>query len=122
MLRTFFEQEKIEYYTPLSPDDITLWDREKYARTEAQIGKIRGVVVFLIPYNAGQKTTNLSVYAQVKDYHLYLRELSDRLEFFFEEKKISLSEYKAALKVDFEGEYASLRAYIINKITFMNIT
>ena len=89
MLRTFFEQEKIEYYTPLSPDDITLWDREKYARTEAQIGKIRSVVVFLIPYNAGQKTTNLSVYAQVKDYHLYLRELSDRLESFLEEKKIS---------------------------------
>ena len=35
----------------------------------------------------------------------------------FKEKKISLSEYKAALKADFEGEYANLRAYIINKIT-----
>ena len=34
----------------------------------------------------------------------------------FEEKKISLSQYKAALKADFEGEYADLRAYIINKI------
>ena len=88
MLRTFFEQEKIEYYTPLSPDAITLWDREKYARTEAQIGKIRSVVVFLIPYNAGQKTTNLSVYAQVKDYHLYLRELSACLDAFLKEKEM----------------------------------
>lgn len=35
----------------------------------------------------------------------------------FEEKKISLGEYKAALKADFEGEYTSLRAYIVNKIS-----
>lgn len=86
MLRTFFEQEKIEYFAPLSPEDITLWDREKYERIQSQIGKIKSVVVFLIPYHAGQKTTNLSVYAQVKDYHLYLRELSARLDAFLKEK------------------------------------
>ncbi len=91
MLRTFFEQEKIEYYTPLSPEDITLWDREKYERTQAQIGRIKSVVVFLIPYNAGQKTTNLSVYAQVKDYHLYLRELSARLDAFLREEGASVA-------------------------------
>lgn len=34
----------------------------------------------------------------------------------FEEKKITLGEYKAALKADFEGEYAPLRSYIINKL------
>ena len=86
MLKEFFDREKIEYYAALSPEDITLWDREKYARTEEQIGKIQSVLVFLIPYNAGQKTTNLSVYAQVKDYHLYLRRLSLRLGEYLEEK------------------------------------
>lgn len=90
MLKTFFEQEQIKYYTPLAPEDITLWDREKFARLESQIGKVKSVVVFLIPYNAGQKTTNLSVYAQVKDYHLYLRELSDRLDAYFKENGITV--------------------------------
>ncbi len=89
MLKPFFERENIEFYAPLAPEDITLWDREKYARMEEQIGKIQSVVVFLIPYYAGQKTTNLSVYAQVKDYHLYLRELSCRLDAFLKENQIS---------------------------------
>jgi len=86
MLDAFFEREKIEYYAALDPKDITLWNREKYERLEKEIGTVRSVVVFLIPYNAGQKTTNLSVYAQVKDYHLYLRQLSARLEAYLEEK------------------------------------
>lgn len=89
MLKTFFEQEKIEFFTPLAPEDIVLWDRGKYERMEEQIGTVKSVVVFLIPYNAGQKTTNLSVYAQVKDYHLYLRELSARLDAFLKEKGIT---------------------------------
>ncbi|MBE6711903.1 MAG: DUF1730 domain-containing protein [Ruminococcaceae bacterium] len=91
MLKAFFEREKIEYYAALAPEDVTLWDREKFARTQEQIGKIESVVVFLIPYNAGQKTTNLSVYAQVRDYHLYLRELSDRLAGYLKEKEISVA-------------------------------
>ncbi len=91
MLKPFFNQEKIEYFAALSPKDIILWDREKFDRLEAQMGKIKSVVVFLIPYNAGQKTTNLSVYAQVKDYHLYLRELSARLDVFLKEKGIQVA-------------------------------
>ena len=91
MLKTFFEQENIEFFTPLAPEDVVLWDREKFDRMEEQIGKVKSVVVFLIPYNAGQKTTNLSVYAQVKDYHLYLRELSVRLDAFLKEKGIDVA-------------------------------
>lgn len=90
MLKPFFEREKIEYYAAISPEDVTLWNREKYDRMEAQIGKIQSVVVFLIPYNAGQKTTNLSVYAQVRDYHLYLRQLSERLEEYLKEQGLSV--------------------------------
>lgn len=91
MLKPFFEKENVEFFTALSPEDITLWDREKFERMEAQIGTVQSVVVFLIPYNAGQKTTNLSVYAQVRDYHLYLHELSERLDAFLKENGISAS-------------------------------
>ncbi len=34
----------------------------------------------------------------------------------FEQKKFTLSEYKKALECDYEGEYESLRNYIINKV------
>lgn len=104
MLQEFFQEEKIDTYAALSIADAPIWDQEKFSRVEREMGKIQSVVVFLIPYNAGQKTTNLSVYAQVRDYHLYLRELSERLK-----KKIStpfrgfadsspLSEREAALR------------------------
>ena len=89
MLKPFFERENIEYFVPLSPEDVTLWNREKYERMEEEIGTIRSVVVFLIPYHAGQKTTNLSVYAQVRDYHLYLRQLSERFGEYLREKGFS---------------------------------
>lgn len=80
MLRPFFEQEKIEYYALLSISDVKIWDERKFFRMEEEIGKVKSVAVFLIPYFAGQKTTNLSIYAQPRDYHLYLKELSLRLE------------------------------------------
>ena len=91
MLKPFFEREKIEFYAVLAPEDVTVWDREKYDRMEKEIGRVQSVAVFLIPYNAGQKTTNLSVYAQVRDYHLYLRELSARLGEYLSEKGRNVS-------------------------------
>ena len=88
MLRSFFEKEKIEYFEELAIQDVLIWDETKFARMESEIGKVRSVVVFLIPYYSGQKTTNLSVYAQPRDYHFYIRLLSSRLEEFFREKGI----------------------------------
>lgn len=91
MLKAFFDRENIEYFKVLSTTDVKVWDEKKFLRTEEEIGKVESVCVFLIPYFFGQKTTNLSVYAQVKDYHLYIRELSERFQRFLEENKIALS-------------------------------
>ena len=82
MLQEFFEKEKIEYFAEISIDDATVWDREKLEKIKEKLGRIESVVLFLIPYFAGQKTTNLSVYAQGRDYHLYVKELSCRFEEF----------------------------------------
>ena len=91
MLQTFFTREGIEHFAVLSPEDVTVWDRAKYERMEGEIGKVKSVVVFLIPYGTGQKTTNLSVYAQVRDYHLYLRELSTRFDAYLRERGYKFS-------------------------------
>ncbi len=91
MLKDFFEREKIEYFAELSVKDAVIWDKEKFSRMEEKMGRVESVVLFLIPYYAGQKTTNLSVYAQVKDYHLFVKELSERFFAFLEEKKLDLS-------------------------------
>ncbi len=87
MLKEFFERENIEYFAALSPEHVTFWNPEKFQRLQESLGEIQSVVVFLIPYYAGQKTTNLSVYAQVRDYHLYIRQLSERLTDFLKERE-----------------------------------
>lgn len=91
MIKEFFTNEKIEYFATLKTEDITVWDKEKFSRIEEQIGGVGSVVLFLIPYYFGQKTTNLSVYAQGRDYHLYIRELSQRFSDFVKEKDPALS-------------------------------
>lgn len=91
MIRDFFAKEKIEYFATLKTEDITVWDKEKFSRIEEKIGEVKSVTIFLIPYYFGQKTTNLSVYAQGRDYHLYIKELSQRFASFAKEKDPSLS-------------------------------
>ena len=90
MLKPFFEKEKIEYFTELSIGDVVIWDEKKFSRMEEEIGKVKSVFVFLIPYDFGQITTNLSVYAQVRDYHLYIRELSERFRGYLERENIHI--------------------------------
>lgn len=85
MIGRFLENEGIFFYRELPVEELLIWDERKFQRMEEKIGKVKSAVIFLIPYFAGQKTTTLSVYAQPKDYHLYLKELSQRLEFFLKE-------------------------------------
>lgn len=75
ILRSFFENEKIEYFasTEISEEFIIS------ARRLPEWAKY--VTAFLIPYNTGDaEKRNLSRYAVSKDYHLYVKELSLRLE------------------------------------------
>ena len=91
MLKEFFRKEKIEYFAEIPLSDVIIWDKEKFQRIREKMGKVESVVLFLIPYFAGQKTTNLSVYAQGRDYHFYIKELSQRFGAYLEEKGSELS-------------------------------
>lgn len=91
MLKEFFEREKIDFYAVLSPSELVITDQRKWKKTEEKIGKVQSAAVFLIPYFAGQKTTNLSIYAQPRDYHFYLALLSEHLAAYKEEKGLSFS-------------------------------
>ena len=71
----FFFENKIEYFAALDYRDAReiapeIMERESFTP--------ESVIVFLIPYYAG-KTANLSVYAASLDYHIFIREISERL-------------------------------------------
>lgn len=75
LIDKFFEKEKIEYYSALRYSDCResapwIIERESF--------KPRSVLVFLVPYYTGE-TLNISRYAAAYDYHIYIKEISDRL-------------------------------------------
>lgn len=74
-IRKFFDEEKIAYAEALSYADARETAPHILARTDLSP---RSLLVFLLPYYAGE-TDNLSVYAAAKDYHLAIREVTDRL-------------------------------------------
>ncbi len=73
MLVSFFESEKIEYYSCLDISQCDLLHPTKLPEyTE-------GVCFFLVPYYVkDEKAGNVSLYAVPRDYHLYIRELEER--------------------------------------------
>ncbi len=90
MFEEFFKAEGIDFYAVLDAKELTITDRKKFERMEEEIGPILSAVIFLIPYYSGQKTTNLSIYAQPRDYHYYVRLLSERLDSYLKEKTIKI--------------------------------
>ncbi len=74
-LRRFFENEKIEYYSVL-PYLACRETAPHIMKREAFMP--RSVVIFLIPYYAGE-TENLSRYSAARDYHIFIKEITDRL-------------------------------------------
>ncbi len=90
-LDPFFESEHIEYRRELAVADLKIWNREKFDRMQQAIGTVESAVVFLIPYYAARRATNLSVYAMPRDYHLYLRLFMERLGRYCKEKGFSFA-------------------------------
>jgi epoxyqueuosine reductase len=78
MLREFFEREGISCFEELEMDSFYPLTHPRWQRIGEELGEIASVVVFLIPYYSGQKTGNISVYAQPRDYHWYMKELTQR--------------------------------------------
>lgn len=74
-IENFFKENKIEYFSAVSYTDLYEISPEIMAR-ENFTG--RSVIVFLVPYYVS-KPINLSIYAASLDYHLILREITDKL-------------------------------------------
>ena len=74
-LGTFFEENKIEFYSVLPYGACRVTAEHIIAREDFLP---RSVIFFLLPYYGGA-TDNLSVYAASKDYHVIIRELTDGL-------------------------------------------
>lgn len=74
-LAEFFDSEKIEYravldYAQTRVINADIMEREHFTP--------RSVILFLLPYYAGE-CENLSRYAAARDYHLAIRDVSERL-------------------------------------------
>lgn len=75
-LRTFFEREGIDLWGTLPFEECRIYNRRLLSRLDFSP---RSVLIAALPYYTGAKEGNLSLYARSKDYHLYTKELSNRL-------------------------------------------
>ena len=75
ILKSFFENEKIEYFASAEI-------KKEFIISERRLPEwAKYVTVFLIPYNTGlDEKRNVSRYAVSRDYHLYVKELKLKLE------------------------------------------
>lgn len=84
-VQSFFAKEKIEYFTSL---DYTCC-KELRPDIIARRGILpRSVIIFLLPYYSGE-AKNISLYAVSKDYHIAIKDITDRL---IEELKVEYPE------------------------------
>lgn len=81
ILKTFFENENIEFFRSFKIDKSL---ELKYPRKLPEWAK--SGVVFLIPYKVKSQSRNVSEYAVSRDYHFYIKELSFKLEKYFDNK------------------------------------
>lgn len=74
-IKDFFKKEDIEFYSVLSYSDCRII-RGNIIEREGLIPK--SVIIFLIPYYSGE-TVNISKYAASLDYHIVVKELTEKL-------------------------------------------
>ena len=75
------QDEKIEYYKPLAFSDL------KVTRSDLVYGldfTPASTIIFLIPYYTGQ-CENFSAYAASQDYHIYLKQVGNRIVSYIQE-------------------------------------
>ncbi len=75
-LRFLMKEEKIELFSVLPIGEVSVRRPELFNRAGDFCA--RSVLIYAIPYYTGP-AENLSLYAVSRDYHLYMRELSERL-------------------------------------------
>ena len=74
-IKSFFEKEKVEFYAALPFSSCHVTNEELLKRSGIEP---KSVLIFLLPYYAGE-TVNLSRYAAGLDYHIIIKEITDRL-------------------------------------------
>ena len=74
-IKDFFFDEGIEYYSALSYSDVKEINSSLAERSGINM---RSVIIFLIPYYTDE-AENISVYSSSKDYHLIIKDITDRL-------------------------------------------
>ncbi len=75
IVKAFFKEEGIEYFSALAYSDCRETAPEIMRRESFEP---KSVFIFLIPYYGGE-TVNLSRYAASRDYHIYIKDVTSRL-------------------------------------------
>jgi len=86
MIGEFLRAEGIDCFGELSRRELVFSDEKRLSRLEERMGRVESAVLFLMPYFAGEAPTNLSYYARPLDYHGFVKELSERLKGYLEER------------------------------------
>ncbi len=77
-LKEFFDTEKIEYFSVLPYSECKVLRPDIMAREDFLP---KSVIIFLIPYYGGE-CLNISRYAASRDYHIYVKEITEKLASF----------------------------------------
>jgi epoxyqueuosine reductase QueG len=81
-LKQFFDSEKIEYFSVI-PYSMTAVTRPDIMARESFVPK--SVIIFLVPYYSGD-CTNISRYAAARDYHIFIRDITDKMSLFLKDE------------------------------------
>ena len=74
-IKSFFDRENIEYYSVIPYNACKEINREIILRENFSP---KSVIIFLLPYYTGE-TVNISRYAASLDYHIIIKEISEKL-------------------------------------------
>lgn len=96
-LKEALERENITLAAMIPFDDVYITDRPKYERIFRDFGRPVSVLAVAVPYRFYTGASNISKYAIPRDYHIYFKELSKRLDMLgfadtspFDERRIAL--------------------------------
>jgi len=79
MLKTIFEEEKIEFFGVLPFSVCNCRRPDLIERRGVCAQSVRSAVVFLVPYYIHDSGGNISLYARSRDYHFYCDALFERI-------------------------------------------
>ncbi|MBR5515617.1 MAG: epoxyqueuosine reductase [Clostridia bacterium] len=77
LINKLFKEENIEYFGILSVKNSKIVNKNLFER---KTFFAKSIITFLVPYYTGETVNgNISLYAMSRDYHLYIKEVTDRI-------------------------------------------